>query len=1259
MSSRKRTRTGDSTISTRFPDSTSPEATAADLEDGPQKGGHSLRRRARVSYATEQIDDEVVVPNSTSSSASRSKKRHALEDEDSYGPRSKRRTASHGDTPTSSTRRNPARRNTGNRRYHDASDPDDFSPLAEDDQQWEEKPVDTWQSPQSSPSSRVNRTATSYSDSTAVDQPAYQDHSNGDGLQRQNLFTSPVAVEAGTVSAGESANAYGRQSQNEDYYNPDEQLQYESDNQIQNSNMVDYPDFNPEMDETVAPGTESVPAAAAQERNPSLYETHQDMLPEDSSSQDRPIASQATFDEAQVEATPPVDPQLMALMDPGLSRTREPTPAKRAKASTPSLPVIGDDEPRELTPSEADAAEDQQDGSDPIKEPSATGASTPTRTTPGIATDFNKPNEVTPEPADPPKESSLRETLPDEPPAENDKSTRSLDPRWCRPQPTPTGRWANLTPYINGEYTVYPERKPRPEDDDVASEAPSAADKDSDEKDSGKEGEADENGDPQEAATEFPTRAINTPARGSPVADVPDLAAINSPMPPGEEPEDRDSSQEPAEKPKHYRFRKLNDAEEYVNALQDYDNMNTADLYNLLQTIHSSLETWEEEWVEHGKTVDDYENAQRRRTADTKYENRTRNLDQKGISWEEPEFVVKGYKAKDKRMTDTKYLQAQDRTMAAAYGFEYDPHPSKIGKQNPDTQQAGVTTRGRSLRNQPRQTAKATETEGVVGKRQRKAPQAFEPSTQDVSRASSPVPTGRGGRRRRNANAEVEDVAPEPIDNDADGDVEETGPGRRRRGRGKAAAHRILETFAPEEPKADEPTRSSGRRGRPRASIKYKEEAPIQENGDKEATPQRPRRMVTLKLPKGATVTPNGPSPPHPTASRPSTAESDASAHTVESNYSFRPNRQKRFRDGPDDGDMDILAPARKRVKKDATSAEKNKDLVMMDRPIATVEDAATIMQSSREHNHGKQKPKAKGISGPASANGNTPAPTPPPHGPAASASDEFSRNGTPSSQVTAGDDGRDYRTMTKSEKMSASMKSKYRFRMSLEHRANPRQTAGRTATWLAQSRSVRLLSQPRRPRRPPTSRAWEGPSLPNRCPRSGCPRRTRNCFPERTRLSHTSNRRPLLTWLRITTRTRSSSQCLPYRSSRCRTILTSCHSMPTSSMSITSRPIHTAIMNTLSMLRSLSTSTASRCHHLLTMDIAFHPLIITSSRHHRTRISNFHLLTNTSSHIPHLIISRTIASILLTSTLVRVTLSPHQDRDRTLSASLSTKPKC
>ena len=156
----------------------------------------------------------------------------------------------------------------------------------------------------------------------------------------------------------------------------------------------------------------------------------------------------------------------------------------------------------------------------------------------------------------------------------------------------------------------------------------------------------------------------------------------------------------------------------------------------------------------------------------------------------------------------------------------------------------------------------------------------------------------------------------------------------------------------------------------------------------------------------------------------------------------------------------------------------------MMDRPIATVEDAATIMQSSREHNHGKQKPKAKGISGPASANGNTPAPTPPPHGPAASASDEFSRNGTPSSQVTAGDDGRDYRTMTKSEKMSASMKSKYRFRMSLEHRANPRQTAGRTATWLAQSRSVRLLSQPRRPRRPPTSRAWEGPSLPNRCPR-------------------------------------------------------------------------------------------------------------------------------------------------------------------------------
>jgi hypothetical protein len=147
------------------------------------------------------------------------------------------------------------------------------------------------------------------------------------------------------------------------------------------------------------------------------------------------------------------------------------------------------------------------------------------------------------------------------------------------------------------------------------------------------------------------------------------------------------------------------------------------------------------------------------------------------------------------------------------------------------------------------------------------------------------------------------------------------------------------------------------------------------------------RHLLTLKIPRGknfsepsSAITDNG-------DSRPSTASSESSSHTAESSYSFRPKRQKRFRDEQDEAESTGQAPPKKRGKRSA-------------------EDVPGIgypMDSSQ--GTGRKAPKIKVVR----------------------AAQQPSRNGTPSSVGAGeGDEARkDYKLMTKSEKMSASMKSK------------------------------------------------------------------------------------------------------------------------------------------------------------------------------------------------------------------------------------------
>lgn len=630
-----------------------------------------------------------------------------------------------------------------------------------------------------------------------------------------------------------------------------------------------------------------------------------------------------------------------------------------------------------------------------------------------------------------------------------EKPTPESEKDVYKPQPRPTGRWSHLTPYVDGEFSIYPEKKVR-SDDETNGDDQSPEDKD-DKEPNDMEPMVEDNDDAGDAqVTEAPTPALNTPRRGSPVPDSGAITAFGSPAPAVADDGEDDSvsdSDEP-QKPRHFRYRKIRDAEEYITALENYEDMSTADLYAVLEAINVSMVQWQTEWTGLGKQVDDYENALRRRAADTKYESRTRNLHQHNFNYEEPDFAVKGYKAKEKEvMSETRYLQAQDRIMASTYGFAYDPHPSKIGRQNPDLQQEGMVTRGRMLRNHPRQTVKASEGDEPTGKRQRKPVQLFDPATQEPSRSSTPVPTR--GRRRKNAAAESDDIAQPVFTSSFNGNAseEETVVRKtRRRRRTKAEmleAEELAQAASLAASPHEEQTRSV-RRGRGRPATRYDDTYTSPSGPDKAAEveekveKEEPRRhMLTLKIPKGkafddaaSAITDNG-------DSRPSTASSETSNHTVESSYSFRPKRQKRFRDEPEESPTatEQGPPPKKRrnrtsgavVVKEAVSTPttNNSEAYTMDGSVAAMPSSDPfVTETPQNASAGKKSQKIKVVRGPQA---------------------DTSRYGTPTTLMSFNsEDGdeppKDYKSMTKSEKMSASMKSTYFFLLYHPTLANPLQ---------------------------------------------------------------------------------------------------------------------------------------------------------------------------------------------------------------------------
>ncbi|KAL7929456.1 hypothetical protein V8C35DRAFT_315683 [Trichoderma chlorosporum] len=1044
--------------------------------ESPKKGGHSLRKRARVDYTFEQIDDDADFTNPVSASTSasaRNKKRRpdssSYDSEDLYGPGLKRRGASvDADTP-SSRRRNPARKMSEARAYRDdvEDDENDVQDTIEVGVLYSDSEND------SAPMDHSNASSTDLSLGPQKSTPIHSGHDSSfslaglaeqplDAEQRLNHAnpaagngsipsTTPAAGFTDIKAEGESQSESGRArvhsphgsaapasrapepaaepqlkiqqahdatlksvaedgaqpSPHDNNHNKDDNSEQPADKHEQNSQPGQSPSRSSPPQPT-SRATEVTPAEDTASMEPSLQ------LPEKEILQDSPEKTREANLHSQSEAEPQPPSQ-------------EPPyyPSAAAHLYTVSAPLVQLPEPQALdTHKHQTPEQDSKPSSPPPAATVATVDSTPaTPSTSAFDSAIMEASQATsadakyvePPASLPENDVAVDPSLPEiqvqdvqVKPADQTPLAQPFERGPFRPQPRPVGRWAHLTPYVDGEYISYPEKKAQQEDEVATSEDPTADDRETNDM----EPMVDDNDDaPDTTGIEAPTPALNTPLRGSPVPDSIDPTASNSPAAGGDDGDDVDVSEDPPERSRSFRYRKLRSPDEYLAAIENCEDMSTAELYEVLESINISLQQWQTEWTGLGKVVDDYENSLRRRVADIKYESRTRNFHQHGVNYEEPEFVVKGYKSKDREgMTETRYLQNQDRIMAAAYGFEYDPHPSKIGRQNPETQQAGIMTRGRSLRNQPKPTAKATEADEVTGKRQRKPVQLFDPATQDISRSSTPVPTSRP-RRRRTANGDNDDGQfsfAASFNGESLMSDEEAGETKRRRNRAarpKMNVPSIVEELVsapPSEESSVTPSRS-GRKARIKQPIKYDEESLggyqfVEEEPQMEEKPPRRRHLLTLKIPKGkniseasSEITDNG-------DSRPSTADSDSTSHTAESSYSFRPKRQKRFRDDAEESEEAAQAPVKKRNKRTSAIAA-----VGVEDDLAPAEMLDPDALAGANH---RKIQKIKVVR-------NTPA----------------SRKGTPSS-LPNGDEAeepqKDYKNMTKSEKMSASMKSRW-----------------------------------------------------------------------------------------------------------------------------------------------------------------------------------------------------------------------------------------
>ncbi|KAL2150908.1 hypothetical protein VTH82DRAFT_6006 [Thermothelomyces myriococcoides] len=392
-----------------------------------------------------------------------------------------------------------------------------------------------------------------------------------------------------------------------------------------------------------------------------------------------------------------------------------------------------------------------------------------------------------------------------------------------------------------------------------------------------------------------------------------------------------DSPEEPIEvtrvPPKQYLFPKIRDPNEFVEAFEGWQDMPTERLYETVAAAVETLHVYQQEYNELKKLLDDEENAKRRQANDktiVNWENRQRadeplpprrHFDDavKGP----PAFEVRGMRAPKPYIDDMvlEHQKEEDRIMANAYGFKLNTHPTQVGRQNPEEQRWDMLEN--RLRKRTEKGAELAEENVVEGKRTRK-PRHVSDQSKEVSRSGTPTGTGMfgvGRRPRRKAAAAANGEDPEDAEqNQATNSLlESPRKGRAARSRpatiaddqdqNSAAAEADGNRTEDEDAEAEDRARASRRRGR--AAAASLPEPPTSVPTGAGSEPGKPRRMRGVKgsqanlQTKGEIASSsfysNASAQPE---SRPSTASSESSSQTVEtteSAYSLRDKRRRNF----------------------------------------------------------------------------------------------------------------------------------------------------------------------------------------------------------------------------------------------------------------------------------------------------------------------------------------------------------------------------
>ncbi|KAG7293673.1 hypothetical protein NEMBOFW57_003728 [Staphylotrichum longicolle] len=377
---------------------------------------------------------------------------------------------------------------------------------------------------------------------------------------------------------------------------------------------------------------------------------------------------------------------------------------------------------------------------------------------------------------------------------------------------------------------------------------------------------------------------------------------------------------------KQYLFPKIRDSNEFAEAFEGWQDFSTDHLYEVVAAGVEALHAYQQEYNELKKYLDDEENAKRRRAYDktlSNWEKRQkydeplpwrRNFDEP-VKGGAPTFEVRGVRAPKPYIDDAslEHQKEEDRIMAQTYGFKLNTHPTQVGRQNPEEQRWEMAEN--RLRKRTEKAAELAEENVVEGKRARK-PRQIADKSKDPSRAGTPTGTSAYAPARRQRRNGLAATAANGDENDAlnqaqfaDSFSESPRKGRAARARGvvlpydpqqiTSVAEKDNNGTEDEEVDVDEKPKVPRRRGRGAATL------PEPPTSVPTATAKKAKRLRGGKGQLGnqleggeiASSSFYSLASTQPD-SRPSTASSAASAHTAEtaeSTYSLRDKRKRNF----------------------------------------------------------------------------------------------------------------------------------------------------------------------------------------------------------------------------------------------------------------------------------------------------------------------------------------------------------------------------